>query len=92
MIISRQAKVTFNNSETYPVDNLQFPSYYMAEFDFRGSHYCVRMFPDKNKKFKTMIGTWDDDRMAYIYEECKYITVTKIFRSEEYIDNSSEVE
>ena len=41
---------------------------------------------------KTLIGTWDDDRRAYIYEECKYVMVTKIFRSEEYIDNCSEVE
>lgn len=89
MIISRQTKVTFNNSETYPVDNLQFPAYYMAEFDCRGSHYCVMMNPDK--KFKTMIGTWDDDRMGYIYKECEYVAVTKIFRSEEYIDNYSEV-
>ena len=89
MIISIQTKVTFNNSETYTVDNLQFPTNCMAEFDCRGSHYCVRMFPDK---FKTMIGTWDEDRMGYIYEECKYVAVTKIFRSEEYIDNFSEVE
>ena len=40
---------------------------------------------------KTLIGTWDDDKMAYIYEECKYVMVTKIFHSEEYIDNHSEV-
>lgn len=90
MIISIQTKVTFNNSETYPVDNLQFPTNYMAEFDCRGSHYCVRMFPDN--KFKTLIGTWDDDRMGYIYKECEYVAVTKIFRSEEYIDDYSEVE
>ena len=89
MITSIQAKVTFNNSETYPVDNLRVPTSYTAEFDFRGSHYCVRMFP--NKKFKTMIGTWDDDWMDYIYKEGEYVEVTKIFRSEEYVDNGSEV-
>ena len=90
MIISVQTKVTFNNSETYPVDNLERFLGNNFEFDCRGSHYCVIMNPDK--KFKTLIGTWDDDRTAYIYEECKYVMVTKIFRSEEYIDNYSEVE
>ena len=90
MTISIQTKVTFNNSETYPADNLQFQTNYMAEFDCRGNHYCVMMNPDK--KFKTLIGTWDDDKMGYIYKECKYVMVTKIFRSEEYIDNCSEVE
>lgn len=90
MIISKQTKVTFNNGETYPIDNLEKVSWNSFEFDCRGSHYCVRMNPDK--KFKTLIGTWDDDRMGYIYKECKYVAVTKIFRSEEYIDNCSEVE
>ena len=41
---------------------------------------------------KTLIGTWDDDKMGYIYEECKYVAVTKILCSKEYVDNCSEVE
>ena len=90
MIISIQTKVTFNNRETYPVDNLERFLGNSFEFDCNDIHYFVKIH--LNREFETLIGTWNEDEKEYIFKKSEDIVVTKIFRSEEYIDNCSEVE
>ncbi len=90
MIISIQTKVTFSNGETYPVDNFERFLGKSFEFDCNDIHYFVNVH--LNREFETLIGTWNEDEKEYIFKKSEDIVVTKIFRSEEYIDNYSEVE
>lgn len=88
MIINRNYRVKLENGTFVNVENFERGHGNLVEFDYMWNHYCVRM--PNSGKFKTFIGTMNEEDYCYDYKHCTDFEVVKIICEEEYIEDEEE--
>ena len=88
MIINSNYRVKLNDGKFVSVDNFERGFGGLVEFDYMGNHYCVRM--PSNGKFKTFVGTLNEEDHCYDYKQCTDFEAVKIICEEEYIEDEEE--
>lgn len=88
MIINRNYRVKLENGTFVSVENFERGHGNLVEFDYMWNHYCVKM--PNSGKFKTFIGTMNEEDYCYDYKQCTDFEVVKIICEEEYIEDEEE--
>lgn len=88
MTIKRNYRVKLRNGKFVSVDNFERGFGGLVEFDYMYNHYFVRM--SSSGKFKTFVGTMNEEDYCYDCKRCTDFEVVKIICEEEYAEDEEE--
>lgn len=89
MVFNCKHIVALRDGSVIHVNNFEHGFGNLIEFDYNEKHYCVRI-PRGDGKFKTFIGTPNEEDQCYDYKQCTDFEVVKIACVEEYIERCAE--